>query len=66
MGRLERELDPDSFVRIHRSTIVRIDGIKELVPDFHGDYTVILKNGARLTLSRTYRAKVEAVLGRAI
>ena len=51
------------FSRIHRSTIVRIDGIKELVPDFHGDYTVILKNGMRLTLSRTYRPKVEAVLG---
>ena len=66
MGRLERELDPDLFVRIHRSTIVRIDGIKELVPDFHGDYTVILKNGTRLTLSRTYRSKVEAVLGRTI
>ena len=66
MGRLERELDPDRFVRIHRSSIVRIDRIKELLPDFHGDYTLILKNGTRLTLSRTYRAKVEAVLGREI
>jgi two-component system LytT family response regulator len=66
MGRLERELDPDCFVRIHRSTIVRIDRVKELIPDFHGDYTVILKNGTRLTLSRTYRAKLEAVLGRTI
>ena len=66
IGRLERELDPDCFVRIHRSTIVRIDRIKELIPDFHGDYTVILKNGTRLTLSRTYRAKLEASLGRTI
>jgi two-component system LytT family response regulator len=66
MGRLERELDPEVFVRIHRSTIVRVDAIKELIPDFHGDYTVVLKSGARLTLSRTYRGKVEAVLGRTL
>jgi two-component system LytT family response regulator len=66
MGRLERELDPDCFVRIHRSSIVRIDRIKELLPDFHGDFTLVLKNGSRLTLSRTYRTKVEAALGRAL
>jgi DNA-binding LytR/AlgR family response regulator len=36
----------------------------ELLPDFHGDFTVVLRNGARVTLSRTYRAKVEQVLGR--
>ena len=66
MGRLERELDPDAFVRIHRSTIVRIDRVKELLPDFHGDYTIVLKNGTRLTLSRTYRGRVEALLGRGI
>jgi two-component system, LytTR family, response regulator len=66
MGRLERELDPACFVRIHRSSIVRIDRIKELLPDFHGDYTLVLKDGTRLTLSRTYRTKVEGALGRPI
>jgi uncharacterized membrane protein YphA (DoxX/SURF4 family) len=64
MGRLDRELDPERFVRIHRSVIVQVDRIKELLPDFHGDFTVVLRNGARVTLSRTYRAKVEQVLGR--
>jgi two-component system LytT family response regulator len=64
MDRLERELDPDRFVRIHRSAIVQVDRIKELLPDFHGDFTVVLRNGTRVTLSRTYRAKVEQVLGR--
>ena len=39
MGRLERELDPERFVRIHRSAIVQVDRIKELLPDFHGDFT---------------------------
>ena len=64
MGRLERELDPDRFVRIHRSAIVQVDRIRELVPDFHGDFTLVLKNGTELTLSRTFRPKVEALLGR--
>ena len=66
MGRLERELDPDRFVRVHRSSIVQIDRVKDLIPDFHGDFTLVLKTGSRLTLSRTYRAKVEALLGRAL
>jgi two-component system LytT family response regulator len=64
MGRLERELDPDAFVRIHRSTIVRVERVRELLPDFHGDFTVVLKNGTELTLSRGYRPKLEALLGR--
>jgi two-component system, LytTR family, response regulator len=64
MGRLERELDPERFVRIHRSAIVQVDRIKEMLPDFHGDFTVVLRDGTRVTLSRTYRTKVEQVLGR--
>src|SRR5262249_36630037 len=64
MGRLERELDPDRFVRIHRSTIVQVDRIKELIPDFHGDFVVVFQSGARVTLSRTYRTKAEHVLRR--
>ena len=48
LGGLERDLDPARFVRIHRSTIVQVDRIKELLPDFHGDFTVVLHNGARV------------------
>jgi two-component system LytT family response regulator len=66
MGRLERELDPERFVRIHRSAIVQIDRVRELVSDFHGDFEVLLRDGTRLTLSRSYRAKLEAALGREI
>src|SRR5207244_10044393 len=61
---LERELDPDRFVRIHRSAIVQVDRIKELLPDFHSDFVVVLRDGARVTLSRTYRNKVEGILRR--
>jgi two-component system LytT family response regulator len=61
---IERRLDPAHFVRVHRSTIVRIDRIAELVPDLHGDFRIRLKGGAELALSRTYRARVEAQFGR--
>jgi two-component system LytT family response regulator len=61
---LERRLDPTSFVRIHRSTIVRFDRIAELTPDVHGDFTIRLKDGTRLDMSRSYRSSVEARFGR--
>jgi two-component system LytT family response regulator len=66
LGRLEKEIDPDRFVRIHRSTIVQVDRIRELRPAFHGDFVVVLRDGTQLTLSRGYRAKVEQVIGRAL
>ena len=58
MSHLEAKLDPDKFMRIHRSTLVNIERIKELQPLFSGDYVVILRNGAQLTLSRSYRDKL--------
>lgn len=66
MGRLERELDPDRFVRIHRSAIVQLDRIRGLASDFHGDFEAVQGEGTRLTLSRSYRPKVEAAMGREI
>ncbi|MCP9494816.1 MAG: LytTR family DNA-binding domain-containing protein [Pyrinomonadaceae bacterium MAG19_C2-C3] len=58
MNRLASRLDPDKFLRIHRSTLVHVARIKELHPMFSGDYTVILHDNTELTLSRTYRDKV--------
>ncbi len=66
MSEMEAALDPRKFLRIHRSTIVNIERIKELRPMFHGDYGVVLYNGAKLTLSRNYRHKVPAYLGTAL
>ena len=60
---LEAQLDPRKFVRIHRSTVVRIDRIQELQSWSHGEYRVILHNGKELTLSRNYRENLQAVLG---
>jgi two-component system LytT family response regulator len=58
MNRLASKLDPDKFLRIHRSTLVNIERIKELQPLFSGDYVVILRDGKQLTLSRSYRDKM--------
>ena len=62
MTHLEARLDPDKFLRIHRSIIVRKDRIKELEPLFQGDYSVVLHDGTRLTSSRGYRDKIQAFL----
>lgn len=63
MNALEQRLDSHRFLRIHRSTIVNADRIKELRPWFHGEYVVLLENGTELTLSRTYREKILSLLG---
>jgi two-component system LytT family response regulator len=63
MSALEQRLDPAEFVRIHRSTLVRISRVRELQPFFHGDHCVILRDGTRMRLSRTYRARLQAALG---
>ena len=55
---IETKLDPQIFMRIHRSTIVNLDRIKSLHPMFNGDQLVILKNGRELNLSRNYYDKL--------
>jgi two-component system LytT family response regulator len=66
MAQMEQRLDPARFVRIHRSTIVAADRIRELRPTFHGEYTVLLEGGARLKLSRGYRQRVQELLDSAL
>jgi two-component system, LytTR family, response regulator len=65
MNGIEGRLDPEKFLRIHRSTIVNIDRVAELQPWFHGDYAVTLRDGTRLTLSRGHRDKLQQFLARA-
>ena len=52
-------LDPRKFLRIHRSSIVNIERIKELHPWFNGDYAVVLRDGTQLTLSSSYRDRLK-------
>jgi two-component system, LytTR family, response regulator len=62
MKGIEARLDPERFIRIHRSTIVNTDRIKELQPLFHGEYAVTLQDGTRLTASRGPENKLRRIL----
>ena len=62
MDGMEGKLDARKFLRLRRSTIVRIERIKELQPLFNGEYVVILKDNSRLTSSRRYRQNLDALL----
>jgi two-component system, LytTR family, response regulator len=55
----ERVLNPETFVRIHRSTIVNVSRIAFVEPLFHGDLSVALKDGTRLVCSRRFRSRLE-------
>lgn len=66
LSSLENKLDPKTFIRIHRSSIVNIEYIKEFQPYFNGEYTIILKTGHVLKLSRTYKDKIKELFGEAI
>lgn len=62
MHQFENRLDPEKFARIHRSTIINIDRVKEMHPLFNGDQSVIMKNGKELVLSRNYRDRLKDLL----
>src|SRR5262249_42631183 len=62
LSRLAARLKPQGFVRIHRSTIVNIDRVKELQPWFHGEYVVILRDGTRLTSSVAHSEELHKML----
>lgn len=64
MSDMERKLDPARFMRIHRSTIVNLQRIREVQPWFHGHHRVILTNGQELKLSRYQKDKLRRLLGK--
>lgn len=63
ISHLEESFDPQLFARIHRSTIVNLNRVREMQQWSSGDYVVILDNGTRLRLSRHYRDRVEKQVG---
>jgi two-component system LytT family response regulator len=63
MSELEQELDADAFCRIHRSTIVNLERVEGLTLNPDGEYDVLLENGARLRMSRSYRKQLQARMG---
>ncbi len=62
----EQRLNPDRFIRIHRSCIVNVECIKELQPGFGGEYLVIMNDGQQLTASRGYRERLQQLLSNEI
>jgi two-component system LytT family response regulator len=62
MAGLLARLDPRRFVRIHRSTLVNVDRVKEIHALFHGDWEVVLRDGTRLVMTRTHREQAQRLL----
>jgi two-component system, LytTR family, response regulator len=63
---LAEKLDPRRFVRVHRSALINIESVLQLEPISHGEFDVVLKNGSRTRVSRTYRAQLEKRLGQTL
>ena len=63
---LTEKLDPMRFIRIHRSAMVNLESIVQLEPASHGEFEVVLRNGSRARVSRTYRAPLEKRLGQSL
>jgi two-component system LytT family response regulator len=62
MAQIESKLDPRKFARIHRSAIVNLDRVKEMQTVFSGDHQLTLRDGTRLTVSRTHRDRLLSLL----
>jgi hypothetical protein len=61
LAKLEGELDPRRFVRVHKSHVVNIMRVAEVTPWVSGDWRIRLQDGAEVNLSRRYRARFEAL-----
>lgn len=63
LNSFEERLDPQQFIRIHRSNIVNVDRIREVIPHANGGSVVVLQDGTQLKMSRSYRSRLAAMLG---
>jgi two-component system, LytTR family, response regulator len=64
LASLEERLDPTSFVRVHRSAIVRLDRVRELRSSAFGEWVIVLRDGTRVPVSRRRREQVAAAIRR--
>jgi len=63
IGGMEERLDPAHFQRIHRSAIVNVDRVREIKPEGDRRYSVVLRDGTSLTMSRGYRERLTSLIG---
>lgn len=59
MSRIEERLDPRVFLRVHRSSIVNLQYVKEVRTDADGEFMVIMANGQKVAMSRSYRSRIQ-------
>jgi two-component system LytT family response regulator len=64
MAHLEEKLDLAVFLRVHRSSIVNLQYVKEVRPEIDGEYGVLLHNGQKISMSRSYRSRIKSWLER--
>ena len=62
MKHMQKRLDPDKFQRVHRSTIVNLDQVREVHPHSNGEYFLVLGGGAELKVSRSYKEVIARFL----
>lgn len=62
IGSIESRLDPDAFLRVHRSAIVNLHHVKEVKNEADGDATVVLKTGEEVPMSRSYRSRIQKLI----
>ena len=63
MKSMEARLPTDSFLRIHRSTIVNFDRVREIQPWFHGEYIALLTDGTKLVVGHAYAGRLRELIG---
>ena len=61
---LESKLDPETFVRVHRSTIINMDYVREVQTWFRGGHQILMKDGTQVRLSRYQTSAIEKLTGR--
>lgn len=66
LSELAERLDPNRFVRVHRSAVINVDSIAHLASLSHGEFEATLRHGQSIRVSRTYRAHLEALLGQSL
>jgi two-component system LytT family response regulator len=62
IGHMETRLDPQSFLRVHRSFIVNLRYVKEVKSEPDGDATVVMTTGEKIAMSRSYRSKIQKLI----